>query len=48
MSRTYWIDLLTVETGQEFLDNGGDVSGFSDRRWAVVQKSGQAITCCAT
>ena len=38
MSRTYWIVLFTVETWQEFLDHGGDVVGFSDKRWATVQQ----------
>jgi hypothetical protein len=32
MSRTYWIDLFTIETWREFLDHGGDVTGFSDKR----------------
>jgi len=30
MARTYWIDLFTIETWKEFLDHGGDVSGFSE------------------
>ena len=38
MSRTYWLDLFTVETWKEFLDHGGKVSGFSEKRWATVQK----------
>ena len=32
MARTYWIDLFTIETWKEFLDHGGDVSGFSEKR----------------
>jgi hypothetical protein len=32
MARTYWIDLFTIGTWEEFLDHGGDVSGFSEKR----------------
>ena len=32
MARTYWIDLFTIGTWKEFLDHGGDVSGFSEKR----------------
>jgi hypothetical protein len=38
MARTYWLDLFTIETWQEFLEHGGDVSGFSEARWPTVQK----------
>jgi hypothetical protein len=38
MARTYWLDLFTVETWKEFQDHGGDVSGFSEKRWPTVQK----------
>jgi hypothetical protein len=38
MGRTYWLDLFTVETWKEFHDHGGDVSGFSEKRWTTVQK----------
>ena len=50
MSRTYWLDLFTVETWKEFLDHGGDVSGFSDKRWATVQKikPGDYLLCYLT
>jgi predicted RNA-binding protein len=50
MSRTYWIDLFTIETWREFLDHGGDVTGFSDRRWATVQKikPGDYLLCYLT
>jgi hypothetical protein len=30
---TYWLDLFTGTTWQEFLDAGAKVSGFRDRRW---------------
>jgi hypothetical protein len=38
VGRSYWIDLFTVETWQEFLDHGGDVSGFSEQRWLWARK----------
>ena len=38
MARTFWIDLFTIETWKEFLDHGGDVSGFSEKRWVTVQR----------
>ena len=50
MARTYWIDLFTVETWKEFLDHGGDVSGFSENRQATVQrmKPGDYLLCYLT
>jgi hypothetical protein len=38
MARTYWIDLFTVETWREFLAHGADVSGFSEKKRATVQR----------
>jgi hypothetical protein len=38
MARIYSIDLFTIETWKEFLDHGGDVSGFSENRRATVQR----------
>jgi hypothetical protein len=38
MPQTYWLDLFTVETWKEFLDHGGDVTGFREKRWKTVQK----------
>jgi hypothetical protein len=38
MTRAYWLDLFTVETWKEFQAHGGDVSGFSEWRWGVVQR----------
>jgi hypothetical protein len=50
MARTYWIDLFTVETWKEFQDHGSDVSGFSEKRWATVQrmKHGDYLLCYLT
>ena len=36
--RNYWLDLFTGTTWQEFLDAGGDVSGFREKRWKTVQQ----------
>ena len=38
MARTYWLDLFTGVTWDEFLAAGGEVSGFRDRRWKTVQQ----------
>jgi hypothetical protein len=50
MARTYWIDLFTIETWKEFLDHGSEVSGFSAKRWATVQrmKPGDYLLCYLT
>ena len=36
--RTYWLDLFTAVTWQEFVDAGADVSGFRESRWNTLQK----------
>ena len=50
MPGTYWLDLFTVETWKEFLDHGGDVTGFSEKRWNIVQKikAGDHLLCYLT
>jgi hypothetical protein len=50
MARVYWIDLFTAETWQEFLDHGGDVSGFSEKRRTIVAKirPGDYLLCYLT
>lgn len=50
MSRTYWLDLFTGSTWQEFLDAGGVVSGFSASRAKAVEKirSGDYLLCYLT
>jgi predicted RNA-binding protein len=47
---TYWLDLFTGTTWQEFLDAGAKVSGFRDRRWKTVQaiKPGDVLLCYLT
>jgi hypothetical protein len=36
--RSYWLDLFTPATWQEFLDAGASVSGFRESRWNTLQK----------
>jgi hypothetical protein len=47
---SYWLDLFTGQTWQEFLEAGGEVSGFSARRWSTVQriKPGDYLLCYLT
>jgi EVE domain-containing protein len=46
-ARTYWLDLFTRKTWQEFLDAGAQVSGFRESRWKTVQqmKVGDYLLC---
>jgi hypothetical protein len=37
-NRSYWLDLFTWTTWQEFLKAGGTVSGFRASRWGTTQK----------
>ncbi|HEX6368092.1 MAG TPA: hypothetical protein VF006_04105 [Longimicrobium sp.] len=50
MARTYWLDLFTGGTWQEFLDAGASVSGFSDTRAKAVEKirTGDYLLCYLT
>jgi hypothetical protein len=45
--RSYWLDLFTGATWQEFLAAGGDVSGFRESRWKTMQrlKPGDYLLC---
>jgi hypothetical protein len=36
--RSYWLDLFTHVTWQEFLKAGAGVSGFRESRWSMLQK----------
>ena len=49
-SRTYWLDLFTSATWQEFLTFGGNVSGFRESRWKTLQrvKPGDYFLCYLT
>src|SRR4028119_1337935 len=50
IDRNYWLDLFTGTTWQEFLDNGGTVSGFRENRWKTAQqiKVGDYLLCYLT
>jgi predicted RNA-binding protein len=47
---TYWLDLFTAKTWQEFLDHGASISGFREGRWKTVQKikPGDRLLCYIT
>jgi len=47
---TYWLDLFTGKTWQEFLDAGGNVTGFRESKWGTVQKirPGDRLLCYLT
>ncbi len=49
-SRSYWLDLFTWTTWQEFLAAGGKVSGFAERRWSIVRqiRPGDYLLCYLT
>jgi predicted RNA-binding protein len=50
VARSYWLDLFTWTTWEEFLAAGGEVSGFRERRWKTVQqmKPGDYLLCYLT
>jgi hypothetical protein len=47
---TYWLDLFTYETWQEFLAAGAKVSGFREKQWKAAQKikPGDIFLCYLT
>lgn len=49
-SETYWLDLFTGTTWQEFIDAGSEVSGFRESRWKTVQRirPGDYLLCYLT
>ncbi len=49
-SRTYWLNLFTIETWNEFLAAGSGVTGFSESRWSTVRniKPGDYMLCYLT
>jgi predicted RNA-binding protein len=49
-TRSYWLDLFTGTTWQEFLAAGGEVSGFRASRWSMVQRMrpGDYLLCYLT
>jgi hypothetical protein len=38
MARSYWLDLFTGITWEEFLAAGGTVSGFRETQWTTAKK----------
>jgi hypothetical protein len=36
--RSYWLDVFTATTWQEFLDAGANVSGFRESRWSTLSE----------
>jgi hypothetical protein len=49
-SRIDWLDPFSPATWQEFLDAGGDVSGFRRNRWGGVREIGRgdSLLCDST
>ncbi len=47
---TYWLDLFTGKSWQEFLNAGASVSGFREARWKTVQRlhPGDRLICYLT
>lgn len=50
MARKFWLDLFTGKTWEEFLQRGGDVSGFRERRRKTVEQihPGDYLICYLT
>lgn len=48
--RSYWLDLFTGTTWEEFVGAGAEVSGFRESRWTTVQriKPGDYLLCYLT
>src|SRR5437588_10984833 len=49
-TRSYWLDLFSWSTWQQFFDAGAEVSGFRENRWKTVQqmKPGDHLLCYLT
>lgn len=47
VGNSYWLDVFTVDTWQEFRQHGADVSGFPLRRWNTVKqmRPGDLLLC---
>src|SRR5680860_1271273 len=50
LSPSYWLDLFTGKTWEEFLAAGGEVSGIRESRWNTVRKMspGDILLCYVT
>lgn len=45
---TYWVQIFNETTWQEFLEAGGKVTGFRDKRWAYIRdlmRPGDVLLC---
>ena len=38
MATSFWLDLFTWKSWNEFLKAGGNISGFKESRWSTVKK----------
>lgn len=49
-ARSYWLNLFSIGTWQEFLDAGASVTGFRENRWSHVQRIavGDVMLCYLT
>ena len=45
--RQHWVQVFTKKSWQEFLDAGGQVTGFREHRWGLIQqlKRGDYLLC---
>jgi hypothetical protein len=50
VKRSYWLDLFTAVTWDQFLKHGGNISGFRESRWNTVKKmaKGDYLLCYLT
>ena len=50
MSKNYWLNLFSYKSWTEFLEAGGNVTGFREGRWKTVQriKPGDLMLCYLT
>lgn len=46
-ARTHWIQVFSEDTWREFLEAGGAVTGFREKRWPVIQniEVGDLLLC---
>ena len=47
LERSYWLDLFTPQTWNEFQKAGSSVSGFRESRWGQSKRSEKGIISSA-
>jgi hypothetical protein len=49
-TKSYWLDLFTHQTWQDFIAAGGNITGFRESRWKTVQaiRPGDILLCYLT